>query len=133
MPQSRVQAPSGLHRHKQSLGQRGEALAAAHLLDRGYTIVARNWRCPAGEIDIVARDGDCLVLVEVRTRRGGAYGTPEESITPRKQAKMVEVAQTYIQLEGQEDAAWRIDVVAIEIGPRGEIARLNHICNAVEG
>jgi putative endonuclease len=133
MPQSRVQATGGLHRHKQSLGRRGEALAAAHLLHQGYVMVARNWRCPAGEIDIVARDGDCLVLVEVRTRRGGAFGTPEESITPRKQAKMVEVAQTYMQMEGQENAAWRIDVVAIEIGPRGETTRLNHLCNAVEG
>jgi putative endonuclease len=132
MPQSCVQPTDGLHRYKQSLGQRGEALAAAHLQGRGYTIVARNWRCPAGEIDIVARDGDCLVFVEVRARRGQAYGTPEESITPRKQAKMVEVAQTYMQMEGQEDAAWRIDVVAIEIGSRGETARLNHICNAVE-
>lgn len=95
--------------------------------------MARNWRCPAGEIDIIAREGDSLVFVEVRTRRGLQFGTPEESITARKQAKLAEVAQTYVQTMGLEDAAWRIDVVAIRLGSRGEITCLNHIRNAVEG
>ncbi len=117
---------------KQTLGRYGEAIAAARLVRLGYAIVARNWRCPAGEIDIVAHDGDCLVFVEVRTRRGQEYGTPEESITARKQAKLVEVAQTYLQAMGLEDIAWRIDVVAIRLGNRGQTTSLNHIRNAVE-
>jgi putative endonuclease len=131
MPETRLQAAGGLHQHRQSLGQRGETLAVAYLLRQGYVIVARNWRCPAGEIDIVARDGDCLVFVEVRTRSGQAYGTPEESITPRKQAKMVEVAQTYLQVTGEEEADWRIDVVAIEVDRSGNAKRVNLIQSAI--
>ena len=66
-------------------------MAADHLERRGYVIRQRNYRCPVGEMDIVAEDGDCLVFVEVRTRRGREYSTPEESITAAKQVKLVEV------------------------------------------
>ena len=66
----------------------------------GYRVIARNWRCAAGEIDIVARDGPVLAVVEVRTRRGRPYGTPEESLTARKQRKLVELGQTYVQETG---------------------------------
>jgi putative endonuclease len=117
--------------YKQKLGKHGEEIAASYLRQQGYTILARNWRCPAGEIDVVAREGEILAFVEVRTRRGGRFGTPEESITPAKQAKLVEVAQTYLQEAGLEDVAWRIDVVAIEIGGRGEVKRINLIRHAV--
>jgi putative endonuclease len=118
--------------YKRRLGQRGEEIAAGYLREQGYTILARNWRCPAGEVDIVAREGETLAFVEVRTRRRGSrLGTPEESVTPRKQARMVEVAQTYLQEAGLGDVAWRIDVVAIEVGRRGEVTRLNLIRYAV--
>jgi putative endonuclease len=117
--------------YKQKLGKHGEETAASYLRQQGYTILARNWRCPVGEIDIVAREGEILAFVEVRTRRGGRFGTPEESITPAKQAKLVEVAQTYLQEVGPEDVAWRIDVVAIEMGGRGEVKRINLIRHAV--
>ena len=100
--------------YKQKLGQRGEDIAAAHLREeQGYQILARNWRCPAGELDIVAREGETLAFVEVRARRGDRYGTPEESITPAKQAKLVELAQTYLQENDLSDENWRIDVVAL--------------------
>jgi putative endonuclease len=115
---------------RKRLGQRGEDLAAAHLEERGYVVRERNWRCPAGEIDIVAQDGDCLVFVEVRTRRGREYGTPEESVTPAKQAKLVELAQTYLQEHSWEDD-WRIDVVAVEMTPGGKLLRVELIKNAV--
>ena len=88
--------------------------------ERGYVVRERNWRCPAGEIDIVAQDGDCLAFVEVRTRRGRKYGTPEESVTPAKQAKLVELAQTYLQ-EHCWDGDWRIDVAAVEMTPGGKL------------
>jgi putative endonuclease len=117
--------------YKQRLGQRGEEIAVRYLRQQGYAILARNWRCPAGEIDIVAREGETLVFVEVRTRRGDRFGTPEASITPAKQAKLVEVAQTYLQEANLEDVAWRIDVVAIEIGRRSEVKRINLIRCAV--
>jgi putative endonuclease len=120
-------------RRRRSLGQRGEAIAVAYLQRHGYAILARNWRCAVGELDIVARDGDCLALVEVRARHGDTYGSAEDSITPRKQAKLVEVAQTYLQATAQEDSTWRIDVIAIQIGPGDRVLSLNHIRNAVEG
>ena len=124
--------PRSPDNYKRKLGQRGEEIAAEHLRQQGYTLLARNWRCPAGEVDIVAREGETLAFVEVRTRRAGSrLGTPEESVTPRKQARMVEVAQTYLQEAGLDDAAWRIDVVAIEVGGRGEVTRLNLIRCAV--
>jgi len=115
---------------RKRLGQRGEDLAAAQLEERGYIVRERNWRCPAGEIDIVAEDGGCLVFVEVRTRRGRKYGTPEESVTPVKQAKLVEVAQTYLQEHGW-DGDWRIDVVAVEMTSGGKLLRVELIKNAV--
>jgi putative endonuclease len=132
MPEPGVESSRHPDRRKQSLGQRGEDIAVACLRRSGYAIVARNWRCAVGEIDIIARDGECLVFVEVRTRRGDAYGSPEESITARKQAKLAEVAQTYLQATAQEGSVWRIDVIALQLGPHGDVLRLNHIRNAIE-
>ncbi len=125
-------SPRDSNTYRRKLGQRGEEIAAGYLRQQGYTILARNWRCPAGEVDIVAREGETLAFVEVRTRRAGSrLGTPEESVTPRKQARMVEVAQTYLQEAGLGDVAWRLDVVAIEVGGRGEVTRLDLIRYAV--
>jgi len=117
---------------RQKLGRQGEQIAAVYLQRHGYIIVEHNWRCPLGEVDIVARDGNCWVFVEVRAWRPGQYGTPEASITPRKQAKMLEVAQSYLQTTGLDDVNWRIDVVAIEMDDAAQVKRLNHIRNAVE-
>jgi len=117
---------------RKKLGQRGEDLAVARLQARGYVVRERNWRCPVGEMDIVAEDGDCLAFVEVRTRRGRKFGTPEESVTPAKQAKLVELAQTYLQ-EHDWDGDWRIDVVAVEMTPGGKLLRVELIKNAVTG
>ena len=79
---------------RKALGRLGEELVARALAARGYRIRERNWRCPAGELDIVAEDGDVLAFVEVKTRRGREFGTPEEAVTPAKQAKLVELAST---------------------------------------
>lgn len=117
---------------RRALGQAGESLAARELARRGYRIVERNWRCPIGEIDIVAEKGGVLVIVEVRTRRGDEHGTPQESITPAKQAKLIEVASTYVQEHELQDRDWRIDVVAVELSPRGGLIRIDVIENAVE-
>jgi len=119
--------------YKRSLGRHGEEIAVAHLQGQGYSILDRNWRCSAGELDIVAREGETLAFVEVRTRRGNRFGSAEESITPAKQAKLVELAQTYLQEHSLSDQAWRIDVVAVEMDRRGEVKRLNLIRNAVWG
>jgi putative endonuclease len=117
---------------RQQLGRRGEQLAVDALNERSYTVRARNWRCPIGEIDIIAQDGQVLVVVEVRTRRGQAYGSPEDSLTAPKQARLVELGQTYVQ-EVDWDGPWRIDVVAVQLGLRGQLERLTVIENAVEG
>ena len=117
---------------RQSLGKRGEQYAAQYLTDRGYAIRTRNWRCPVGEIDLVTEKEGQLIFVEVRTRRGDRLGTPEESITPTKRARLVAAAQTYLDEQGQTDREWRIDVVAIEIGSHGEVKRCTLIENAIE-
>jgi len=117
---------------RRALGQLGESLAARELERRGYRIVARNWRCPVGEIDLVAERDDMLVFVEVRTRRGNARGTPQESITPAKQAKLIETAQTYLSEQETAERDWRIDVVGVEMSPRGKLLRIDVIENAIE-
>jgi putative endonuclease len=117
---------------RRGLGRRGEELASRQLAAKGYEIVARNWRCETGELDLVARDGECLVLVEVRTRRGGAMGSPEGSITATKQARLIALSEAYVQESGW-DGDWRIDVVAIEMDGRGRLLRVDHYENAITG
>lgn len=118
---------------RQGLGRRGEQLAAERLAALGYQIVERNFRCPAGEIDLVARRDDTWVFVEVRTRRGERFGTPEESITPRKRSHLIASAQHYLQAHQLEAVPWRIDAVAVGLSPRGELLRVEVIENAVTG
>lgn len=122
--------------NRRSTGQRGEALAAAYLERNGYGIIARNWRCPSGELDLVAVDGSTLVFVEVRTRRSGQRGLAEESVTPSKQRRLIALAAAYLQQLDDEGTPWpgpwRIDVVAIQAQPDGATARLRHLHHAVE-
>ena len=117
---------------RQDLGRRGEELAARHLAANGYEIVARNWRCEVGEVDLVVRDGECLARVEVRTRRGRSMGSPEESITAAKQARLVALGEAYVQAQ-EWDGDWRIDVEAVEMDPGGRLLRMDHYENAVTG
>lgn len=117
---------------RQNLGAFGEAAAAAHLTRQGYTIREHNWRCSAGELDLVVQQGEQVVFVEVRARRGSAYGTPEESVTPAKQHRLVALAYAYLEAHNlPAESDWRIDVIALEIDRAGRVARLNHIVNAV--
>ena len=118
--------------HRQSLGKRGEAYAADYLAAQGYAILERNWHCPWGELDLVAERDDQVIFVEVRTRQTDRLGTPEESITPAKRAKLIAAAQTYLDEHDQADRDWRIDVVAIEVGSRGAVTRCTVIENAIE-
>jgi putative endonuclease len=115
-----------MNRSRQNLGKRGEALAAQHLLRRGWRVLGRNLRSPYGEIDVVARDAaGVLVFVEVRARSSRAFGTPEESITPAKRERMARCALDYLSRTPQPDQEWRIDLVAIELVD-GRVARLEH-------
>lgn len=112
-------------------GMLGEKLALQHLRSVGYNIIETNFRCHAGEIDIVARQGDCLVFVEVRTRSGEGFGTPEESITAAKKARLISLALIYLQTHRHLPEQWRIDVVAVELGVGREPKRIEVIQNAV--
>ncbi len=86
-----------------------------------------------GELDVVAQDGDCLVFAEVRTRRGDLFGSPEESMTPVKQQRLVALAQTWLQEHWPDDAdpRWRIDLVAVEMDSAGRLLRVELVSNAV--
>lgn len=121
-----------IHDDRRGLGQRGEDLATRCLTAKGYEIVTRNWRCEGGELDLVARDGESLAFVEVRTRRGRELGSPEESITPAKQARLITLAEAYVQAHDWP-GDWRIDVVAVEMDSRGRLLRVDHYENAVTG
>ena len=123
-------SPSG---PRQRLGRWGEGVAATHLEAAGYTILARNWRCAEGEIDLVARDGATIVFVEVKTRRGRRFGAPEEALTPRKAQQLLALGARYVYEQGLEDVNWRIDLVAVELDEQGTFLRCDHIPNAVLG
>jgi len=118
---------------RRGLGRYAEDLVARHLDQRGWQIVQRNYHCRWGEVDLIARDHGCLVFVEVRARRGDAFGTAAESITPRKAARLLASAQTYLEENGFQDDAWRIDVAALDLTPRGRIRRFEMLENALEG
>ena len=118
---------------RQGLGRAGEQMARRALESRGLVIVQANYRCASGEMDLIARAADEWVFVEVKTRRGNRFGSPEEAITARKQAKLVKVAETYLLDHAIRDANWRIDVVAIEMDRRGSLVRLDVIDHAVSG
>ena len=117
---------------RQELGRRGEAFAGRHLHSLGYAILESNYRTRRGEIDLVAEKDGHIVFVEVRTRIGNNVGSPEESVTAKKRAHLVAVAQEYLQAHGAEGRDWRIDVVAVEMRPRGGLERVDVLENAVE-
>jgi putative endonuclease len=98
---------------RKRLGERGEDAAVAFLERAGATIVERNWRCQNGEIDIVALDGDTLVLCEVKTRRTASKGTPEEAVTPAKQRRYSKLASAYVQAANIEPVEIRFDVITL--------------------
>ena len=98
---------------KDDLGRKGEALAADFLVEAGMQVVERNWRCAQGEIDLVARDGDELVFVEVKTRSSLGYGHPLEAITVAKLARLRRLAGAWCAAHPGDHGLVRIDAVAI--------------------
>jgi putative endonuclease len=108
-----------------AIGKTGEDLACAELCRRGYAILVRRFRTRDGEIDIVARDGDVLVFVEVKTRRSLRFGLPRAAVTERKQHRMVRMAATYLARRHPRAWSCRFDVVEITLdrdgAPRVEV------------
>ena len=116
---------------RRALGRRGEDLAAGYLAELGFEILGRNVRTRYGELDIVARERETLVFVEVRARRDDRLGSPEESVDARKQAKLVALAEAYLATLPEPPAACRIDVVVVEIRA-GALQRIELIRDAVQ-
>ena len=116
---------------RQNLGRTGEHLAAETLLQRGYHILERNFRCRHGEVDLVVEDEHDLIFVEVKTRRGITFGQPEEAITLHKQRKLQEVAAYYLDLHAYTDRSWRIDVVAVQFSTSGKLEEIRIYQHAV--
>ena len=113
-------------------GRHAENLAAAHLTAAGLRIVARNWRQPEGELDIVADDAGTCVFVEVRSRTGADHGHALEAITPHKRAQVIRTARRYLDAETPGASGYRFDVVAITFWSDGRPPDVVHIPNAFE-
>ena len=116
---------------RRDTGILGEKLARDFLKKRSYRIIETNYRCPEGEIDIVAKHKDYLVFIEVRTKKSLEFGSPEESITPAKKERMKATAAHYQQTHDNLPSLWRIDVVAVELDQKGKLSRIELIENAV--
>ena len=116
---------------RRDTGILGEKLARDFLTKQGYRIWETNYRCPEGEIDIVAQHKDYLVFIEVRTKKSLAFGSPQESITPAKMAKLRTTATHYRQSHRNLPPLWRIDVVAVQLNQKGTLSRIELIENAI--
>lgn len=111
---------------KQALGAYGEQLAERHLVEQGMVVLDRNWRCDEGEIDLVLRDGDVLVVCEVKTRTSTDYGTPHEAITEAKLDRLRRLGSRWVEDHGVAVPDVRIDLVGI-VRPRRGPSQLEHV------
>lgn len=132
MTHQRTPRPAPRTDRRRETGKLGEAAAVAWLESKGYRIIARNWRCRSGELDLIAEQSGTLVIVEVRTRRPtGTHGTAKEAVDARKQRQVRETAQYYLYATKRFDAKLRFDVIAVELPEHGENAiRIEHIEHA---
>ena len=113
-----------------NLGKQGEDIAARYLLKKGLALITRNFRDKFGEIDIIAKDRETLVFVEVKTRRSDHFGLPEEAVTPAKQQQIIRVASSYLVQHRLLDVPVRFDVMAITIKQGNP--QINHLVSAFE-
>jgi len=112
-----------------AVGRRGEELAVKYLMNKGYEILARNYRCKIGELDVVARHAQALIFVEVRSSSSLAFGWPHESVNKKKRAKLRLVAQYYIQSTCFKLPV-RFDVIGISFGTDGKLRNIEHVEDA---
>ena len=111
---------------RRALGVYGEACAAQHLVEQGMVLLDRNWRCDAGEIDLVLRDGRVLVVCEVKTRSSTAFGSPLEGVTARKAARLRRLAARWLAQHQLHPDHVRIDIVGVLVPPGGS-PRVDHV------
>lgn len=114
------------HAVAKAVGDYGERVAARHLRSLGMQVLERNWRCELGEVDIVALDGDCLVVCEVKTRRSSSFGRPVEAVTRRKAARLRRLAARWLAEHELRVADLRVDVVGV-VRPRRGAAEVEHL------
>ena len=114
---------------RKDLGRAGEKAAAKFLKRAGHRILSRNYDAPGGELDLVTRDGACIVFVEVKTRRDDDAADPEINITATKQRHMMRAAQYWLRAHGEPESAYRFDAVSIVMPEKGE-PRIRHIIEA---
>lgn len=119
-------APDPAAEHRRLLGERGETIAARHLTRLGLVVVDRNWRCDAGEIDLVLRDGAVLVICEVKTRTSTDYGDPLEAVTPVKVARLRRLAARWLRVHDCHPEDVRIDMVGV-LTPPGRPVEVEHV------
>jgi putative endonuclease len=115
-----------------SLGSFGEELALQFLIEKGYCIIEKNFRCRLGEIDIIARNNDYITFIEVKTRYNNHFGSPCEAITFSKQKKLYKLAQVYILQKKLHNCNFRFDVVEILIQPKDNTPVINLIKDAFQ-
>jgi putative endonuclease len=115
------------------VGRAGEAAALTHLREIGFQILARDWRSRIGQIDIVAEDGDTLVLIEVKARRGTGFGSPQEAVDARKQRKLRMLLEVYRGQTHRQQQPCRIDVVGLMLDADLGVTKVEHIRDAVQG
>jgi putative endonuclease len=106
-------APATGHGEARALGRRGEDLAAEHYRAAGFEVLARNWRCDAGEIDLVCRSGATVVVCEVKSRSSASHGVPAEAVGRAKQARLRRLAARYLAESGLHGVRVRFDVVSV--------------------
>ncbi|NIO10039.1 MAG: YraN family protein [Deltaproteobacteria bacterium] len=116
--------------HKQVLGKEGEEIAERYLKNKGFKLLERNYRCPVGELDVIALDRKVLVFVEVRTRTSDGSGSPLESVDRRKQRQIIKTASYFLSQKRLHDHDARFDVVGISMGDGEPV--VEHIRNAFE-
>lgn len=117
---------------RQGLGDAGERAARRSLEAIGYQFLSANWRCPFGELDLVMLDKAEIAFIEVKTRRGEAFGAAETAISHAQQQRLIRAAQCYLEQHAEyADHIWRIDLVALTLDHAGAMVRVTHIENAV--
>ncbi len=127
--QSSYRLSSALAKNRRiAVGKAGEDAAVERLIQMGYTVEARNWRCKSGEIDLIALDGTTLVVVEVRSRTNPTrFGTAVEAVTPRKCRQVRELATIYLKQRRNAPQSIRFDVVAVTFRDDGTVLEIKHI------
>jgi len=117
-----------MKKYKQKLGKRAEALAEEYLKRKGFQILKRNYRYGHKEIDLIGKDGNTIVFIEVKAGRSKGFGAPQERVNLKKQKNLIEVANHFIQKENITDCDFRFDVLAISYQKDDKI--IDHIKNA---